>query len=111
MKNFDKIKGLKVRGIIHNYNLKKLSISFYDTNESLIFYDCPVSFDTGIIGKEIRIVNEYSGEMSFVIVFREMKLNSEDYNYFIIKGEDGERHSQNQIRIAYKRIEFKELLF
>lgn len=112
MKRFDEIIGLKVRGVIHNYNLKRLSMSFYDRNELLIFYDCPVVIDTGIIGKEITIANEYEGEMSFIIMFREMKLiNTDDYNYFIIQGEEGERHSDNQLRIAYKKVEFINSLF
>ncbi|WP_343615943.1 hypothetical protein [Flavobacterium sp.] len=105
MQKNNKILGLKVHAIIHYYSEKKISISFDNTNSRLEFYDCPIIFDSGIIGKKIQIAEEYKGEMSFVIVFREMKLDVDDYNYFIIKGEEGKEHYQNQIRIAYKRME------
>jgi hypothetical protein len=104
MEKIKEILGLKIHAIIHNYAEKKISISFDNTNKRIEFYDCPLVFDSGVIGKIVHIAEGYSGEMSFVILFREMGLDSEDYSYFMIKGEEGIRHSQNQMRIAYKRL-------
>jgi hypothetical protein len=108
MKEIEEILGLKVHAIIHYYSEKKISISFESSNVRLEFYDCPLIFDSGLIGKNIQVAEEYKGEMSFVIVFRELKLDVDDYSFFILKGEQGSEHYQNQMRIAYKRMEIIE---
>ncbi|URM35547.1 hypothetical protein [Flavobacterium anhuiense] len=100
--------GLEVLGVNHYYNLNKMVI-LLENNTNLIFYNCPLVFDAGMIGKKILLLQEYKGEMSFVIVFKEMKLDVDDYNYFIIKGEEGSKHYENQIRIAFERMEIQKL--
>ncbi|AFK03010.1 hypothetical protein Emtol_1868 [Emticicia oligotrophica DSM 17448] len=110
MKNiFEEFIGLKVHAMIHYYNQNKLSISFENTNKYLVFHDCPLVFDSGIIGKIVKNLNDYKGEMSFVIVFREMNLDVDEYNFFLIKGDGGKEHFQNEIRIAYKTIEVESI--
>lgn len=71
---------------------------------NLEFYGCPLIFDSGIVGKILHIAEEYNGEMGFVLTFREMKLDANEYKYFLLKGEEGKEHYQNQMRIAYKWI-------
>lgn len=105
MGKIEKILGLTVHAVIHYYIEKKISISFDSSNIRVEFYDCPLVFDSGIMGKNIQIAEEYNGEMSFVIVFKENKLNVDDYKFFILKGEEGNEHYQNQMRIAYKTME------
>nr|WP_315238659.1 hypothetical protein [uncultured Flavobacterium sp.] len=105
MEKITEIFGLQIHAIIHYYNEKKISISFDNTNIRIEFYNCPLVFDSGIIGKKVLVAERYKGEMSFVLVFREMKLDVDDYKYFIIKGQEGLEHYQNQIRIAYQSME------
>jgi len=104
--------GFKVHGIIHYYPEKKLSISFYNSNWYIEFYDCLLVIDTGIINTEIEIAEEYEGEMGFIVGFREMKLPYSEYDnckYFILKGKGRDEHYQNQIRIAYKHCKLEKL--
>ena len=96
----EEILGLKIHGIIHYYNEQKMSISFDDSNINLEFYGCPLAFDSGIVSKIVHIAEEYNGEMGFVLTFKTMKLDADDYKYFIIRCEDGEEHYQNQMRIT-----------
>ena len=102
--------GFKVHGIIDYCPERRISISFYNTNMYIEFYECLLSIDTGIINTEIESAEEYGGEMGFIVAFREMKLPYKEYDdrmYFIIKGKGRKEHYQNQIRIACKRMEIK----
>ena len=68
-----KILGYRIHAIIHYYYERKISISFDNTNTRLEFHECPLIFDSGIVGKKVQIAEKYKGEMSFVIVFKELK--------------------------------------
>ncbi|TDW52802.1 hypothetical protein EV144_1011495 [Flavobacterium sp. 270] len=105
MERITEILGLQIHAIIHYYNQKKISMSFENSNIRIQFNNCPLVFDSGIIGKKVKVAEQYRGEMSFVLVFREMKLDVDDYRYFMLKGEEGNEHYQNQIRIAYQSFE------
>lgn len=98
--------GLTVEGIHHDYVKKDTGI-LLEGSIMLLFKDCVLVYDGGIIGDKIIYASEYSGEMGFVLDFRERKLNVEDYKFAILKGAEDE-FPRHQIRIAYKSIEVRQ---
>jgi len=101
----EEIKNLTVTGVNHYYKSEKVVILFDDETKYLTFSECSLIFDSGIIGQKIKIAEEYNGEMGFVIGLKSIGLDADDYKYFLLKGEDGQEHYQNQIRIACKSFE------
>lgn len=109
MKNMKDILGLTVLGISFYSEMKKVVILFDEQKYSLNFRGCPLAIDTGIIGQKIRVAEEYSGEMGFVLELKKMKLDVDDFKYFILEGRKGEEWYQNKLRIAYKYYEIEDL--
>ncbi|NJO01403.1 MAG: hypothetical protein HC880_06685 [Bacteroidia bacterium] len=80
-------------------------VVLFENTASITFLDSPMFIDSGIIGGTIRTAKKYSGEMGFVISFREMKINSEAYQYCYLNVSEEYSFSQkNRLRIAYKDL-------
>ncbi len=108
MNNTESIIGATVIGLVSYSHVERVAIIF-DNNKTLLFIDCPMFMDSGIIGRKVIDIKFYNGEMGFTLTFNEMKISSseDDYKYCYINTSDENPFTENRLRIAFKTFEIK----
>lgn len=108
MENLQKINNKRIISIIHNYLEKSLKINFED-NESIIFNDCALTIDTGIIGHTISYVAN-TGTLGMGLELKRMNQDPDDFNFVILSRDIKDMEQKNELLISYKQMEWGKLL-
>jgi len=93
----------KVNGIYHDYVNRSLHI-YLDDKIHIIFYNCAIIFDLGIIGHFITYVS-CTGTLGMALELKRIKENPDDYSCILLSRDIKDITNKNEILISYK--EFK----
>ena len=104
-KALNSIVGLTVTRVINNYVEKTLTL-YLDNDTSVIFFDCKLIFDLGIIGHKIGEVSSCAG-LGMTLELNKYLIDSNDYQTCSISRNFSDFLNKNEIRIAYKHYEIK----
>lgn len=101
-----KMLNIRVTGIYNNFQERTLTISFQE-DFVVKFNECAISFDLGITGHIVSYVSD-RGTLGMTLELKKMKLNPEDYNYFLISRDIEDYDNKNELIISYKNFEIVE---
>jgi len=97
--------GIKVTGLIHNYSDRTLTLLLGD-NRRLIFYECQLIYDLGIIDCIIGDVSKSAG-LGIVLELKRLNINPEEYIYCTISKGFDDIENKREIIICFKSCSLK----
>ncbi|GEN72148.1 hypothetical protein [Chryseobacterium lathyri] len=92
----------KIIGIVHDYYKNRLTINF-DNNLNIIFEDCVLAFDSGVIKQIISFIS-FSGTLGMTLELKSMGLDPEKYNFIIFSKDITDYENKSELKIAYKKV-------
>jgi hypothetical protein len=95
----------RITVIGHDYKNNSLRM-ILENHKSIIFYDCALIFDLGIIGHIISFVS-FSGTLGMALELKRIGENPDDYNYILLSRDIEDTKNKNEILISYKDLEIE----
>lgn len=101
----EKILNNKIVGIYHNYIEQSLKIRF-ENKTAIIFYECAVVFDLGIIGHIVSYVSQ-TGTLGMSFEIKKMNQDPSDYHFIILSRDINDIDKKNELVISYKTMQYE----
>lgn len=91
--------GLRVIGLVHNYSNRSVTVCF-DQGKNLLFNDCQLVYDLGIIGNVIKDISSSAG-LGMVLELRKLNIEPENYSYCTLSKGFENIVNKQEIRISF----------